>query len=380
MALAAVFQIGSLGDSIVSIPSLLSLRELLPDCEEYVLVTGFQTNTKLSAAAVFDMAWKSTASVDYWASGSRLRRLTSAAAVIARLRMLRPKYCVYLMPSERTERQATRDSAFFRAAGVNQLIGFRALTHEERRFAANGPDMKAQESYLRFRRLWNDAAASKFLNYARPPFIAPSAIAQEEVQRWLERSRKMPGTELVAFCPFSNWSSKDMPHQTAVEVLRSVERDFGVEIAVLGGSKDRDRAQRLISEAKAGINACGCFSIDESAALLSACSLAVCVDSGPMHLAGALDVRCVSVFSRVNPVLSQWFPIARQNSILYQDVPCAGCKLECCTVAGHPCMTRTEPVDILAALTAHIEGRRGPANVGSSTRVLSSARQQSVFV
>ena len=93
--LVAVFQIGSLGDSIVSLPTLLSIKELLPDCSEYLLVSRFDSKLKVLPSDIFDMAWKPSLKLQY------APRLLSVASTLVKLRYYRPKYCVYLMASER---------------------------------------------------------------------------------------------------------------------------------------------------------------------------------------------------------------------------------------------------------------------------------------
>ena len=102
--LIAVFQIGSLGDAIVSIPSLLSLKEFIPDCSEYLLVSGFYSKAKVSPGDIFEMAWKPKAQLQYAGSENRLRQIFSVPAVLAKLRYYNPRYCVSLMPADREPR------------------------------------------------------------------------------------------------------------------------------------------------------------------------------------------------------------------------------------------------------------------------------------
>jgi ADP-heptose:LPS heptosyltransferase len=132
-----------------------------------------------------------------------------------------------------------------------------------------------------------------------------------------------------------------------------LEKSLSVETVLLGGRKDIPQAQAL---ATVGLNACGIFSLEESAALLQACSLAVCVDSGPMHVAGALGVPLVIVFSRMNTQLARWFPLGDNYTILYREVSCAGCRLQNCTVEGHPCIADITLEQIASAVSAKLSG------------------------
>lgn len=70
MSIAFVFQIGSLGDTIVSIPALRSIRELLPGCSEYLLVSRFETALYVAPSHVFEMAWEPLREIQYFGSGA----------------------------------------------------------------------------------------------------------------------------------------------------------------------------------------------------------------------------------------------------------------------------------------------------------------------
>lgn len=353
--LAAVFQIGSLGDSIIGVPALLSLRELLPSCSEYLLVSRFDSSLKVAPSHVFDMAWKARAKVNYQGPHKGPRQLASIAALIGQLRYYRPRFCVYLMPSYRPPPQVKRDALFFRMGGVRELIGFRALPHGEPNSLRDG-EVKSTEAYLRFLRLWGGAAEEKFSSYSKAPFLVPGCSAQANVRNWLAAERRYPDRRLIALCPYSNAPSKDIPDEILLDLLPRLERTAGAEVAILGGAKDSQRADALISRAGTGINACGAFTVEESAALLESARLAVCADSGPMHLAAALGTPSVIAFSRMNERLGQWFPLGEEHTILYRDVPCAGCRSFQCPVDSHPCMRDISADLILAAALQRLDG------------------------
>jgi ADP-heptose:LPS heptosyltransferase len=77
--------------------------------------------------------------------------------------------------------------------------------------------------------------------------------------------------------------------------------------------------------------------VAESAALLSRCSLLVGLDTGTTHLAAAVGVPCV-VIQSANSFPGHWDPLGANHAVLRADVPCGGCLLQECPVAGHPCM------------------------------------------
>jgi heptosyltransferase III len=365
--LAVVFQIGSLGDSIVSLPALRSLRQLLPDCSEYVLVDRFDHVTKVLPAEVFEMARKPFKRLSYRGSGSRLSRIRSIASLSAQLRYYRPYYGISLMPSDRTALQNARDRAFFRSSGVREFAGFQEMGEEDCA-TDHCPGKKCSEAYLRMRRLWNGRSEDQFAIHGRAPLLEPTAAADDSVTRWLRTQRRHPERSLVAVCPFSNLSSKDLNLGVTAELVNRLESEAEVEVVIAGGSADASRAS-WIAEHGTGLNGCGIFSVGETAALLRKCSLAITVDSGPMHLAAAVGTRTVVVYSRTNAHLDRWFPLGTGHIILYREIACAGCGEPVCPLANHPCIDGVSLDEILGAALHVLRGSALPT-MRSGTRIL----------
>ena len=98
----------------------------------------------------------------------------------------------------------------------------------------------------------------------------------------------------IAIAPKSRWDSKNWPAENFLEVAKkSAER--GAEVFIVGGKGDGDEFGIQNPESKIR-NTCGKLSLLESAALIESCDCLVTNDSGPMHIAAALGVKCVAVF------------------------------------------------------------------------------------
>ncbi len=270
------------------------------------------------------------------------------------------------MPVDRSETQLSRDKLFFKSAGVRELIGFRSLTSDELEASAP-PTFLHSEAYLRFRRLWGQAAEKNYRTFSTTPVMQPGAPARERVHRWLREARHHPTRRLVAVAPCSNSASKDLDPAALIRLIQRLKISLNSEVVLVGAKKDAARCQVAIAAAHTGLNGCGVFTLEESAALLEKCDLAVCVDSGPMHLAGALGVPLVAVFSRMNKQLGRWFPLGQNQTILYRSVPCAGCRLAECSVPGHPCMTEITVDQIIHAALARLnDSQLGDTNTSFS--------------
>ena len=191
--LGAVFQIGSLGDSIVSLPALRSLRELLPDCSEYILVDRFDDVTKVLPAEVFEMMLAPTKRLSYCGpgTGTRLSRVRSIVSLSARLRYYRPYYGIYLMPSDRASARCARDRAFFRFTGVSEFVGFQTVDETDR-VGGQCPSVKRSEAFLRLRRLWNGQSEEQFAIHGRAPLLEPPKSAEETVSQVAQHESAVP--------------------------------------------------------------------------------------------------------------------------------------------------------------------------------------------
>ena len=71
-------------------------------------------------------------------------------------------------------------------------------------------------------------------------------------------------------------------------------------------------------------------------------------DSGPMHLAAAVQTPCVAIFAARNKP-RVWFPYGGQHRVVYHRVSCWGCGLETCLVEGKRCLTSITVGEVIAA-------------------------------
>jgi ADP-heptose:LPS heptosyltransferase len=350
--LVAAFQIGSMGDSIVSIPTLLSLKELLPGCSEYLLISQFDSALKVTPGGVFKMAWPPARELQYASSNLRLQQLFTVPALLAKLRYYKPRYCLNLLPADRTPEQVRRDKAFFKLGGIKEFLGFDAPAVSQTEPLSSSTFVEGTEAYLRFQRIWGESTPERFKRYTHVPIMQPDSEATQRVNQWLSENRKHPQKRLIAISPYSNYPSRNIPDVTISELVETLSAQADAEIVIVGGGKDFERAAAF----GRALNACGKLSIPESGALLQSCSLAICTESGPMHLASAIGVPLLAMFSRINPQLARWLPFGQRSTILYREVACAGCYSPHCKVPGHPCMELISAAQLLYSARNLLQG------------------------
>ena len=93
----------------------------------------------------------------------------------------------------------------------------------------------------------------------------------------------------------------------------------------------------------------GKTSLRELCLLIRRCRIFIGPDSGPTHIAAALGVPAVFLYSGTND-FERWRPLAEAATILRHPVPCSPCYLEICNVKGHPCMSEIKPEEVIKKL------------------------------
>ena len=84
-------------------------------------------------------------------------------------------------------------------------------------------------------------------------------------------------------------------------------------------------------------------------AVLRGAALLIAGNTGPAHLAAAVRIPVVSLFSPVVPTI-RWAPYGVPVELLGDQLaPCIGTRAVECPVPGHPCLTGVPPEAVVAA-------------------------------
>ena len=338
-----VYQIGQLGDTIVSIPALRAVRHHFG--QQTLLYMLHDVTHRLVTA---EMVLEGSGLVDEfipYAPEKTLRQTPLAAAKLwRRLRREHFDAVVSLLPSDRPRWSLARDRLFFRACGIHRLLGFRAFPESDirPRGLAGRPAHIPSEAVLRLRRIFSDGIDIASQDFLASPLLSMNSGRQATVDAWLERRRKHSIRPLIALCPGCKKPGNAWPPDRFLEIARRLLGLHRFELVILGGPAERVLAN-FLSDALGGqaVYAAGRFSVMESAALLARCSLSIGLDTGTTHLAAAVGVPCV-VIQSANSFPGQWDPLGDGHTVIRADVPCAGCLRQECGMAGHPCMRDIE--------------------------------------
>ena len=123
-------------------------------------------------------------------------------------------------------------------------------------------------------------------------------------------------TRRVCFMPIAPWPGKFWQKERWIDLAASF-RERGFTVEVLCGPNQRAETRALVGGA---LDIVECGSVERWISELNNCRCLITVDSGPMHLADALDVPLVALFGQGK--LPLWAPsAARSRFIHHQDDP-----------------------------------------------------------
>ena len=126
------------------------------------------------------------------------------------------------------------------------------------------------------------------------------------------------GGLLVAIHDGSKRKEKQWPPERFGEVAHYIEKTYGARFVILGGAGDLEDADIIRGHLSPGnvLVAAGELNILEVVVLTKRINLLVCVDSGPMHIAGALGKPTVGLFSILG-IIGKWYPDGDNHEALF---------------------------------------------------------------
>jgi len=157
-----------------------------------------------------------------------------------------------------------------------------------------------------------------------------------------------PGSNWTAINPGASYGSAKrwIPERFAAVADRLNEK-YQQNIVLIGGPGERDIGrdiEKMMTHQP--LNLIGKTTVREMMTILASCSLVITNDSGPMHVAAALDTPLVAIFGPTDYTTTS--PMTTKAKLIRKDTPCAPCLLRQCP-KDHQCMQAVTADDVLQA-------------------------------
>ena len=162
-----------------------------------------------------------------------------------------------------------------------------------------------------------------------------------------------PIDRFTAVVPGARWDTKRWPMSRLAAVIDRLHAQGGAPCVLLGAPDDRTEAEQIIAHARTKtriVNLVGRTSLRQLAATLALADLVLCHDSGPMHIAAALNKPIVAIFGPTDPARTG--PYCQTARIAALPLPCRPCLRRQCPLQHHDCMQKLDIETVLSLIQA----------------------------
>lgn len=156
-----------------------------------------------------------------------------------------------------------------------------------------------------------------------------SAQSEKRIAGILKKHRVK---KYIVVHPVSGHVSKDWAVENYIELVSVLAKKYAVFIV---GAKEDNRIN--IFGGKNVYNTAGVLGIKELGSLVKRSALVIGNDSGAVHIAAALGVKSLTIFSGAAR-RENWAAYSSKSHLIVEDTPCRNCQLVNCKLKVHECM------------------------------------------
>jgi ADP-heptose:LPS heptosyltransferase len=328
-----VYRTGHLGDTVCAIPAFRLIRRTFPKAE-ITLLCDEPTNRKVSALEV----------IGQLNLFDRIRTYSSRNGVFTPLKLAlevrraRPQTILLLAQARETPPEVRRKQRFFRSCGVRDVRAAQVLHPPQ--------DWQPNESERLLQLLAKMGVTGEKPDYE----IAASPVRLESVRQKLVASGIDSSKPFLVFCGGGKASAQRWPLERYATVLKTVSEQLRLPILGLGTDEEvASYREKILPRFPRLILPVTPFTIPELFELHRLATAYFGNDTGPMHVAAAVNCPVAAVISARNPP-GAWDPDVAARLIFRHRTYCENCFLEECTREGHRCLTAITETEVLAEL------------------------------
>lgn len=325
-----IIQTAFLGDVILITPLIRAFKQTFPEADIDVLVVpqyGSILNNNPNIRSVIGFDKRNNKLKAFWRTASILRR---------------NKYDLAVAPHS-----SVTTAYLMLLAGIKQRAGFDRW-HASKYLSIKVPHREGAHKIERLLELvkpFSDAA------FSIQTEIFPGETEKKKADEILEEY-KSSGKKIITIAPGSVWFTKRWPEEHYTELAKTLyEKDFG--LVFVGAPDEREICERIIKNSGIkAVNTAGETSILESAAIIGQSDLMICNDSGPLHMANAMQT---DVFAFFGPTTRKfgYYPFRENDKVFEIELDCRPCGSHGsneCPLKHFECMRKISPQVVAKSL------------------------------
>ena len=317
-----VIRLRSIGDVVLTLPAIEALHEWRPDFRISFLVQPFCAALVEGHPAISHVLLLT----DFWPTVRMLRRRRFSA--------------VFNMHAGPTSALLTGFSgAPLRICWVRRQYSFVYNVEVPSSFPVDGrvPRHAAEHRAQQF--LWTGMPA----RIIPPARVYPQADAIAAVERILADKGLPPGERYAVLRPGAGDVSKRWPVENFATIARWLRERYALTPVVNLGPGDEEIAAEVRERLAPFSVIVDSLDLRQLMALLGGASLFVGNDTGPTHIAAALQKRCVAIFGTSDS--AAWSPWKTEHRVVENKFPCERCPRGRCASSRESLCIRTVTVE-----------------------------------
>ncbi len=296
-----------LGDAVMTLPALRSLKDMLPQARVTVLTKPAFADLYRGAPGVDEVLPHERGGVRPWLRTLREVRRRKFDAALVFPRSFSSAFLVY-------------------SARVPRRIGYAG---EGRTALLTDPVRRTREKRHRVHTFHHLLSALG----SPPPVRPPRLEVMPDAAAWAKET--LPGAPWIGINPGATYGeAKQWLPDRFIELGRRLASR--ARIAVVGGPAEAELGER-VARGAGGINLAGKTTVSQLAAAIARCELFVTNDTGPMHVADAVGTPIVAVFGPTDGIETP--PFGRKHTLVRRELECSPCLKRTCPLGHHHCMT-----------------------------------------
>ena len=188
----------------------------------------------------------------------------------------------------------------------------------------------------------------------RQPEIFLSSDEKEKAYNLLEKAGVNPENRIIGIHPGGHYESQRWPIREFAAISDYLIASNSIKVILFAGREEKQLMSEFKDYAVKTPIVLEDLSLREFMSTLSHCSLVLCNNSGPLHIATALNIPTVSTMGPTIPY--HWWPYGKNHIVLRKDLDCSPCKKGICET--HECMKLIQANDFLSAVEVQLKHLR----------------------
>ncbi len=199
----------------------------------------------------------------------------------------------------------------------------------------------------------NKHAVDRYLDFPRylgakvdrAQFILPSDKEAEEKVQNLLCKYNLEDKKFIAINPVALWETKLWNNEKFARLADLINDELQMKVVFTGSEKEplEKITSLMITES---INLGGQTSLLELASVFKKAQMVISTDSGPMHLASAVETPVIALFGPTDPARTG--PYGAGHTIIRTELSCSPCFLKKCSTKK--CMEDISPQQVFATV------------------------------